>query len=77
MMLSNHLVEDHISVVSIAIGSKGGFKVAEMKTKIEDHARLRKVLTGLGNAYQLNYNDPYPSVDMHCSSCIYKWRCTL
>lgn len=77
MLLSNHLVEDHVSVVSIAIGAKGGFKVAEIKTKIDDHARLRKTLTALGNAYQLNCNNPYPSVDMHCSSCIYKWRCTL
>lgn len=77
MLLSRYLVEDHVSVVSMAIGSRGGFKVSEIRTKIEDHARIRQRLVVMTNAYQYSCDDPYPSVTDQCDSCPFKWRCRL
>ena len=75
LLLSSHLTEDRISVLSIAIGKKGGFKVAEIKTKIEDHARMKQRLAALTEAFSRGYN--YPSVGEQCYSCPFRWRCIL
>lgn len=76
MLLSEQLLMDYISVVSIAVGDRGGFKVSDIKTKIEDHARIRQRLVAMASALR-DIRDPYPSVGEQCRSCPYKWRCVL
>ena len=75
LLLSKRLIKENINYVSICLGERGGFKVAEIKTNLVDHVRLVDNLTYITTAYEKDFS--YPSVSEQCSTCPYKWRCSL
>lgn len=72
-LLSLHLVEDQISVVQLTIGKEGGFQVFDMKTRIQDHVRIKNTLIDTMNAFAKGHK--YQSLGEQCNTCIYRSRC--